>query len=362
MTQSEKEIFEHHPVYSLIEKFRIYAKDVLFEFGLDPLSGFHIEYSRNEFIMRTEIKEFVATGIKAFNYSESEREGVMYEMRPVIVMNSGTLMLLYDTLNIILSDNNIFYKVGESKELIKINSLFTKQYRFLELDIKNLPKPSLNIQRKELLERLFNNCLNFLFIHEACHIADGHLGYTNFISNSYIENRCMEFFADYYAVKRTLNDFLDIPRPHPMNGDYVGMATLYFSEYIFSLYYLMRVITSLEFTDYTPTLESNHPPIVLRWNQIVECIYNESFSDMEYEAFARKFIMPVVQGLEHAIGKTNEDENIFFWGQYDYFKQLNNMDTYRISEGRYMKILFQAEAKGLRTVSIGHLLSYGFKK
>jgi len=206
-----------------------------------------------------------------------------------ILISEGVPKLIYNLLEIILSDNTLFPDIGKSNNIVQVQNLFLPDYKLYDLASPNIVEPELDEERSQLLGLIYMMVLDFLLAHEATHIADGHHLYINSDKkkkkpkidlhlHGKVEYQCLEVFADTYATSFCLNEWLTYANyKYILVPDKLQSNDKIFDVFVFAIYFLTRVMTGT--TPITQTYGEDHsrkhPINANRWGNIIKTLFYE---------------------------------------------------------------------------------------
>jgi len=175
--------------------------------------------------------------------------------------------------------------------------------------------------------------INFLMAHEAAHISDGHLGYLFSKDNKIktfddveinLERQCLEVYSDVFATKYCLQMWINFAnQKHLLIPHKLSSPDKVFGVYVFSLYFLIRVLTTS--TPVNQSIESDfkrkHPVSAFRWRLIIETLYYDLFNggliNDSFRDYYTKFIDNHLFAFEQCLRNISVYEDDGFDSEYN---------------------------------------------
>jgi hypothetical protein len=179
-----------------------------------------------------------------------------------ITFHTGFLRFIFDGLYVILSDNTIFPKIGESSCLIKLPSLrynFPKGYNDFKFDLYETEKAKFNDERVALHKFLFDTALKTIVLHEFYHILNGHLHYIKAHKKenlSTLDLHTLEMDADACAILALINFFFTESNKIPKN---LNSKEGVIESIVFIIYFLFYLLPGVDYDDITKIKNLSHP-------------------------------------------------------------------------------------------------------
>ncbi|WP_256011812.1 hypothetical protein [Desertivirga xinjiangensis] len=243
----------------------------------EKISGF--EHTINNLIGELVTEEFeVSATVKELNtfsisISAVHNRGIRAYQ---ISFDVGLFKWIYDSLYVVLSNNDIFSGFGSSSGRFSIPTLDVPDWNSLDLAMANNEEVLFDADRLTLHGYLYTLCLSFIIRHEVRHIANGHVDYLHnelnplFYENSRnglstMDNQTLEMDVDSCVfvgiLHGMLNDSSQKERIPEELRDEMGV----FMSALFCIQFLFYCLPSRKATSIAEAEANSHPNAYLRY-------------------------------------------------------------------------------------------------
>lgn len=252
----------------------------------------------------------------------------------LIGINKGAFYLLEDMFDKMLSNKHVLISVGnpeiEVEQLFKINAIITDGQIAYDADIPNGKVSPRDGTRQDFSSQCISETMDFLILHEICHIARGHVGYLKAtkdkdwfeftpdkLSNGLepLFSQTCEMDADSFAVNHAF--LLEVNRCWPFVDDLDSAIEVvnnhdweaFYLSWFFSIHAFFKLCGYREF-DEKAAHKKSHPPPAMRLCLIVANVdaILEKHKILDINAIIQR-LLTSIKDVEFAFSQVTFHEN-----------------------------------------------------
>jgi hypothetical protein len=187
----------------------------------------------------------------------------------------GLFRMIFDTLYVVLSNNEFFKGIGYATKEFRIPTIEVPNWTMLDLAMANNEPSLFDSERAELHKFLYTLCLHIVVRHEIRHIANGHIGHllgqnhrlfyegsSNGLSP--LDSQTLEMDVDSCVNAGLINGLLVLGQRNRLPKKLQTEEGIFYSA-LFALKILFYCLPSKKVSRLTEIQNSSHPNSCLRY-------------------------------------------------------------------------------------------------